>query len=252
MDIGLGNADWRASPRARRTAPDNRAVARTGADPRKAHISFAEAEPQAMAEQAQTWRRGTASKSPRPVPLSTAAPAVLAERAGHPAASRSAPARAAALQDDGAGRAETRAEQRHRPGLPFELQGLGAPRVRRRGSVGVRAGARRGIEDAGRLTCASCEGASRRCASRGAGCLAAARTRAAAVVELRGVAASRRACAGWRTCSATSRVASASASPRKDPRERGWRSIGREKSPARRSRRAAGALLPERAEPEPA
>ena len=51
---------------ARRTAADNRAVARTGGDPRKARtISFAEAEPLAMAEKAETWRRGTASQSQR-------------------------------------------------------------------------------------------------------------------------------------------------------------------------------------------
>ena len=50
----------------RRIAADNRAVARTGGDPRRARtISFAEAEPLAMAEKAETWRRGTASKSQR-------------------------------------------------------------------------------------------------------------------------------------------------------------------------------------------
>ena len=47
-------------------AADNRAVARTGGDPRRVRtISFAEAEPLAMAEKAETWRQGTASKSQR-------------------------------------------------------------------------------------------------------------------------------------------------------------------------------------------
>ena len=62
-------------------------------------------------------------------------------------------------------------------------------------------------------------------------------------------AASRRACVGWRTCSATSPVASGSASPRKNPGECGSRSIVCEKSRARRCRRAAGDLRPGRMEP---
>ena len=66
VDIGLGNAELVSLADARRTAADNRAVARTGGDPRKARtISFAEAEPLAMAEKAETWRAGTASKSQR-------------------------------------------------------------------------------------------------------------------------------------------------------------------------------------------
>ena len=66
VDIGLGNAELVSLADARRTAADNRAVARTGGDPRRARtISFAEAEPRAMAEKAETWRRGTASKSKR-------------------------------------------------------------------------------------------------------------------------------------------------------------------------------------------
>ncbi|MDE0062605.1 MAG: integrase arm-type DNA-binding domain-containing protein [Gammaproteobacteria bacterium] len=66
VDIGLGNAELVSLAEARRIAADNRAVARTGGDPRKAKtISFAEAEPRAMAEKAETWRRGTASKSLR-------------------------------------------------------------------------------------------------------------------------------------------------------------------------------------------
>ena len=66
VDIGLGNAELVSLADARRTAADNRAVARAGGDPRRARtISFAEAEPRAMAEKAETWRRGTASKSQR-------------------------------------------------------------------------------------------------------------------------------------------------------------------------------------------
>ncbi len=66
IDIGLGNAELVRLADARRVAADNRAVARTGGDPRRARtISFAEAEPRAMAEKAETWRRGTASKSQR-------------------------------------------------------------------------------------------------------------------------------------------------------------------------------------------
>ncbi len=66
IDIGLGNAELVSLADARRTAADNRAVARTGGDPRRARtISFAEAAPRAMAEKAETWRRGTASKSQR-------------------------------------------------------------------------------------------------------------------------------------------------------------------------------------------
>ena len=66
VDIGLGNAELVSLAEARRTAADNRAVARTGGDPRRARtISFAEAEPLAMAEKAETWRQGTASRSER-------------------------------------------------------------------------------------------------------------------------------------------------------------------------------------------
>ncbi len=66
VDIGLGNAELVSLADARRIAADNRAVARTGGDPRRARtISFAEAEPRAMAEKVETWRRGTASKTAR-------------------------------------------------------------------------------------------------------------------------------------------------------------------------------------------
>ena len=74
IGIGLGNAELVSLADARRTAADNRAVARTGGDPRRARtISFAEAEPRAMAEKAETWRRGTASKSQRDWRLTMAA-----------------------------------------------------------------------------------------------------------------------------------------------------------------------------------
>ena len=66
VDIGLGNAELVSLADARRSAADNRAVARTGGDPRRARtISFAQAEPRALTEKAETWRRGTASKSQR-------------------------------------------------------------------------------------------------------------------------------------------------------------------------------------------
>ena len=66
IDIGLGNAELVSLADARRIAADNRAVARTGGDPRRARtISFAEAEPRAMAEKAETWRGGGAAKSAR-------------------------------------------------------------------------------------------------------------------------------------------------------------------------------------------
>ena len=57
VDIGLGSADLVSLADARRVAADNRAVARTGGDPRRARtITFAAAEPQALAEKAETWR----------------------------------------------------------------------------------------------------------------------------------------------------------------------------------------------------
>ena len=57
VDIGLGSADLVSLAEARRAAADNRAVARTGGDPRRARtVTFAEAEPPARAEKAETWR----------------------------------------------------------------------------------------------------------------------------------------------------------------------------------------------------
>ena len=62
VDIGLGSADLVSLADARRIAADNRAVARTGGDPRRARtITFAEAEPRALAEKAETWRDGSPS-----------------------------------------------------------------------------------------------------------------------------------------------------------------------------------------------
>ena len=62
VDIGLGSADLVPLAEARRIAADNRAVARTGGDPRRARtITFAEAEPRALAEKAETWREGSPS-----------------------------------------------------------------------------------------------------------------------------------------------------------------------------------------------
>ena len=62
VDIGLGSADLVTLAEARRTAADNRAVARSGGDPRRARtITFAEAEPRALAEKAETWREGSPS-----------------------------------------------------------------------------------------------------------------------------------------------------------------------------------------------
>ena len=62
VDIGLGSADLVSLAEARRIAADNRAVARTGGDPRRARtITFAEAEPRALAEKAETWREGSPS-----------------------------------------------------------------------------------------------------------------------------------------------------------------------------------------------
>ena len=62
VDIGLGSADLVTLAEARRIAADNRAVARSGGDPRRARtITFAEAEPRALAEKAETWREGSPS-----------------------------------------------------------------------------------------------------------------------------------------------------------------------------------------------
>ena len=88
---------------------------------------------------------------PHRVPLSTGALAALEE--ARELNGRGVPRAAGreARSDDGGRRAAEGGDQRHWPRLPFELQGLGAPRGRGRDPVGVRAGARRGFEDGGGL-----------------------------------------------------------------------------------------------------
>ena len=62
VDIGLGSAGLVSLAEARGIAADNRAVARAGGDPRRARsASFAEVEPRALAEKAETWRDGSRS-----------------------------------------------------------------------------------------------------------------------------------------------------------------------------------------------
>jgi len=62
VDMGLGSADLVSLAEARRAAADNRAVARTGGDPRRMRtVTFAQAEPRAAAEKAETWRDGSRS-----------------------------------------------------------------------------------------------------------------------------------------------------------------------------------------------
>ena len=57
VDLGLGSAELVSLANARRTAADNRAVARTGGDPRRARVpSFARAEEACFAERGETWR----------------------------------------------------------------------------------------------------------------------------------------------------------------------------------------------------
>ena len=91
---------------------------------------------------------------PHRVPLSTGALAVLRRgaRAVRRTIWRSADRdRREARPDDGGERPEEGGHQRHGPRIPVELQGLGAPRGGGRVAVGVRAGARRGLEDGGGL-----------------------------------------------------------------------------------------------------
>ena len=88
---------------------------------------------------------------PHRVPLSTGALAVLDEARGLSCGDLAfrGPARREARPDDGGERAEEGGHQRHGARVPVELQGLGAPRGRGRAALGVRAGARRGLEDGG-------------------------------------------------------------------------------------------------------
>ena len=61
VDLGLGSAELVRLADARRTAADNRAIARTGGDPRRARVpTFAAAEEACFAEKLETWR----TKSP--------------------------------------------------------------------------------------------------------------------------------------------------------------------------------------------
>ena len=56
VDLGLGSADLVPLAHARRTAADNRAVARTGGDPRRLRVpTFAGAERACFAEKLETW-----------------------------------------------------------------------------------------------------------------------------------------------------------------------------------------------------
>ena len=61
VDLGLGSAELVRLADARRTAADNRAIARTGGDPRRARMpTFAKAEEACFEEKRETWR----TKSP--------------------------------------------------------------------------------------------------------------------------------------------------------------------------------------------
>ena len=62
VDIGLGSVHLVSLAEARRIAAENRAVARSGGDPRRARpITFAEAEARALAEKAEIWQEGSPS-----------------------------------------------------------------------------------------------------------------------------------------------------------------------------------------------
>ena len=64
VDLGLGSADLVPLADARRTAADNRAVARTGGDPRRARVpTFAKAEEACFAEKLETWRTDSPARN---------------------------------------------------------------------------------------------------------------------------------------------------------------------------------------------
>ena len=68
VDLGLGSADLVSLADARRAAADNRAIARTGGDPRRARVpSFARAEEACFAEKQETWRTDSPARSWRVV-----------------------------------------------------------------------------------------------------------------------------------------------------------------------------------------
>ena len=60
VDLGLGSAELVRLADARRNAADNRAIARTGGDPRRVRVpTFAKAEEACFAEKLETWRTGS-------------------------------------------------------------------------------------------------------------------------------------------------------------------------------------------------
>lgn len=64
VDLGLGSAELVRLADARRTAADNRAIARTGGDPRRVRVpTFAKAEEACFAEKLQTWRTGSPARN---------------------------------------------------------------------------------------------------------------------------------------------------------------------------------------------
>ena len=64
VDLGLGSAELVSLADARRVAADNRAVARTGGDPRRARVpTFAQAEQACFAERREVWRTDSPARS---------------------------------------------------------------------------------------------------------------------------------------------------------------------------------------------
>ncbi len=64
VDLGLGSAELVSLADARRVAAENRAVARTGGDPRRARVpTFAQAEAACFAERLETWRTDSPARS---------------------------------------------------------------------------------------------------------------------------------------------------------------------------------------------
>jgi len=64
VDLGLGSAELVPLGEARRSAADNRAIARTGGDPRRARVpTFAKAEQACFAEKLETWRTDSPARN---------------------------------------------------------------------------------------------------------------------------------------------------------------------------------------------
>ena len=64
VDLGLGSADLVKLAEARRVAADNRAIARTGGDPRRAKVpTFSVAEAECFAQKRDTWRTESPAKN---------------------------------------------------------------------------------------------------------------------------------------------------------------------------------------------